>query len=167
MGIFHSFVPAATDDETNPDLVRPLHDWPDDHLSPAHLLIFWHEIDVATGDGWTNQPAAITRMFDDDRTRIVADLRYGTSARMVGEILTAGASGAEIRAQYSLDNVTWQFLDGVDGPALSIASVGLFASPWYTIDVAARVDPVYLRFAGINGNGVADPRFRSMALFVR
>jgi hypothetical protein len=166
MGIFHDFAPAATD-EDNPDIVRPLKDWPDDHLSPAHLVMFWEEVEVSNGDGWTDQPAALTRMFNDDRTRIIADLRYATSARIVGEILTGGASGAEIRAQYSLDGVAWNYLDGVDGPALSIASVGLFASQWYPIAVAARVESVWLRFAGINGNAVADPHFRSMFLFIR
>lgn len=166
MGIFHDFAPAATDDD-NPDIVRPLKDWPDDHLSPAHLVLFWQEVEVANGDGWTDQPAVVTRMFNDERTHLIADLRYATSARLVGEIITSGASGAEIRAQYSLDGVTWNYLDGVGGPALSIASVGLYASPWFAIIEAARVDPVHLRFAGINGNAVADPHFRSMFLFIR
>src|SRR3954447_8348090 len=83
MGIFHSYDPAATDDETNPDIVRPLHDWKDDHLSPAHLVLSWQEVERSNGDGWTDQPAAITRMFEDDRTHIIADLRYATSARLV------------------------------------------------------------------------------------
>jgi hypothetical protein len=164
MGIYHKFISAATDNTALPDTVWPNVDWNDDHLSPACLIMSWHEVQ-SNGDSWPDQPAALTKVWGDDRSRMIKDLRYATSSRLVTNVALAGASGAEVRIQYSLDSgATWA---GYLGPAQSIAAAGLFATPWQPIPTAARIENCALQMFGINGNGVADPRLRSLFLFIR
>ena len=163
MGIFHKFVSAAVDDQTLTDTVWANVDWNDDHLSPAHVILSWHEV-AGDGSQWASMPAAVTVMFGDARTRINHDMRFATSARLVVNTPVAGASGAELRAQYSTDGGTnWLNL----GPTQSIASVGLFASAWAPIPAGAQIQNCLLRIAGANGNGSASPKFRSVFLQAR
>jgi hypothetical protein len=163
MGIFHKFVSAAADD-INADLVRPISDWDDDHTSPAHVLLAWGEQGIGPGSSWADQPAAETRFFNDQRSYRYADLRFATQVRIVVDTNVAGASGAELRVQYSLDaGLSWLPL----GPAVSIAGVGVVAGAWATVAAATRIENALIRLSGINGNGVADPRFRSVSVQFR
>jgi hypothetical protein len=165
MGIFHKFVSAAADDPDSTDVPRPS-DWNDDHLSPPHVLMTWSE--ATGGDIWADMPAALTEFFGDVRSRIVCDLRFATTIRMIVDVQVAGASGAELRAQYSINSgSSWAYLSTTNGPAQAISKTGLFASPLVTIVPAARVDPAWVRLVGIGGNGVADPKLRSVALHYR
>jgi hypothetical protein len=163
MGIFHKFISGGVDLD-NPDIVRMIHDWNDDHNSPAQVCVAFHDSDIETGVVWTNQPAAMTEFFGDQRTRRAVDLRFATQVRFIAEILAGGASGAQLRAVYSTDGGV-NFYDL--GPSISMALPGHFATNWFTIPVAARIESAIVCFIGVNGNGVADPRFRSLDMQIR
>jgi hypothetical protein len=129
-------------------------------------------VDVTFLDGranitWTNQPAALTEFTGATRYRLYFDLTSAHEARLVAHIATAGAAAASLRVQYSLDGgVSWNYLGDVSGPSLGIGSAGTFASPWVSLEPAARTDCL-LRLVGINGNGVADPVFGRISVQLR
>lgn len=108
---------------------------------------------------------AIVRPSDWNAAHVAKALK----ARLVVNILAAGVAGAQLRAQYSTDGLTWNYLDGATGPATAIDSVpasGVAASAWVTITAGAIAD-VFLRVVGINGNAVADPEFGLIQLQVQ
>jgi len=115
---------------------------------------------------WTNMPAALTEIFGSPNYRIYYDLSNFTHARLVGYVVTAGAANAQLRVQYSTDGTNWDYLDGVRGPYIGIGTTGYKISDWVKITSSAKTN-VYLRIVGINGDGVADPRFNSLRLQLR
>mgnify|MGYP000378858108 CR=1 FL=1 len=115
---------------------------------------------------WTNMPAALTEIFGNTYYRISYDLSNFNYARLVGNVVVAGATNAQIRVQYSVDETNWFYLDGVDGPKVAINTTGHKISTWVNIVSGAKTN-VYLRLVGINGNGAADPRFSSFCLQLR
>ncbi|MFN3653275.1 MAG: hypothetical protein ACK47B_27145 [Armatimonadota bacterium] len=119
---------------------------------------------------WANMPAAVTELLGATRHRTFCNLESFTQARLVVNLQTAGALGARLKAQYSLDASTWADLasDG-DGPALSIGATGTayaLSAPWETLATAARAD-VYLRVVGVDGDAAADPAFGLIMLQFR
>jgi hypothetical protein len=115
---------------------------------------------------WAAQPAALTELLGLAIHRTLADLTGCTEARLVANVSAAGAAGAKLRAQYSLDAAAWSYLDGASGPEVAIDAMGLVASAWTALEAAAAAD-VYLRLIGINGDGVASPALGAVALQVR
>lgn len=117
---------------------------------------------------WSAMPAALTEYRGGSTARWKYDLSYASQARFVVRVSTAGAVGAELRVQYSLDETTWNYLDGASGPAVTgINNTSpTKESVWVTIVAAARTD-VWLRVIGIGGDGTLSPAFGTVALQVR
>jgi hypothetical protein len=114
---------------------------------------------------WVNQPAAVTEPAT--RFRTAFNLTNANEARMVVNVQAAGsATPAKLCAQYSTNQTSWTFLDGVSGPCSDISAAGVQRSPFASLAVGARAD-VFLRLVGRDGNGVADPAFGHTAIEVR
>lgn len=107
---------------------------------------------------WTNQPSAVTELFGATRHRAKIDLTNASTARLVVDVVVAGATGATLRGQYSLDGSTWFYLDGSGGPSAVIDSIGLAVSSTIMLDGAALAD-VFIRIVGKDGDAAADPAF--------
>lgn len=112
---------------------------------------------------WTTMPAALTEYAGVVRHRKKFDLTNCSQARLVLHIITAGASGAEFRAQYSTDQSTWYYLDNSAGPALVLTNTGLIAGSWVNLDSGAKAD-VFLRIVGIDGDAIASPTWNQLDL---
>jgi len=117
---------------------------------------------------WTDQPAALTEFLGATRHRTKKSLLFSTKVRLIVNVTAAGAdTPAKIRAQYSTDQETWYYLDGVSGPSVDIyrplPGSFMVVSDWVDLAVGAKVD-VVLRLAGIDGDGAADPAFGSVFL---
>jgi hypothetical protein len=115
-------------------------------------------ITMTNGGQWDDMPLALTEFDNSSAFRTRFDLAESTEARIVVNVDTPGGAEARIRAEYSTDQTTWDYLDGVGGPSASAGSAGLQVSPWTGLSAGARAD-VYLRIVGIDGDGVADPIF--------
>ena len=115
---------------------------------------------------WSNMPAALTEIWGLAASRQRVDLSDATQVRLQVNVNGAGAAGSQLRAQYSTDQVSWNYLDGGTGPAAAVDAIGLAVSSWVTVTAGAKSD-VYLRIIGINGDGAADPTFGIIQLQVR
>lgn len=80
--------------------------------------------------------------------------------RIVARVSTASSAGAKIAFQWSLDQATWVWADGVaSGSApgadayVSMAAAVALSSNWISIPSAARTD-VWLRAVTFDGDGV-------------
>lgn len=123
---------------------------------------------------WTNMPAALTELFGAAAHRKYVDFRRAFEARFVVGVQVAGASGAGLRIQYSIDGgTTWKYLFRTAAYAEDttheaiLTSTGMKDSGWRPIAVEALVDNVQLRVVGINGNATADPTFGTIDLYFR
>lgn len=169
MPITHKFS-SAKPDSSDPSLIRASN-WNDTHAAPDFCVPFFYSDINIVNNVWGNMPAALTEFGAGGANtagafRTKVDLSAVTAARLVVNVMTAGFSTAEIRAQYSTDQVTWNYLDHVSAPGVSISSTGAKVSEWVNINAAAKGD-VFLRIVGINGNGVADPVFGNIMMQVR
>jgi hypothetical protein len=119
---------------------------------------------------WEDMPPGPSVLPGDAGVQEIWPLPLGpTLARLVVRVVASGAPSAELRLQYSsaTGRRTWSYLDGKDGPALSIATPGLKMSDW--IDApAAMAGPasvlVMARLIGTGGDGNTDPSFSGIAL---
>lgn len=89
------------------------------------------------------------------RKNVTANKRW----RLVARISTASSAAAKASFQWSLDQSTWAWPDGVaSGSApgadayVSMAATGTFSSNWLSIPAAARAD-VWLRAMTLDGDG--------------
>jgi hypothetical protein len=114
----------------------------------------------------TDIPAALTELAASTNRRAKVDLTNAIVARITARVTTAGSASAEIRAQYSLDESTWDYLDGSSGPAVNIATLGTKASGFVALAAAAKAD-VFVRVVTINGDGAADPQIGSIYIQVK
>ena len=106
---------------------------------------------------WTNQPAALTELFGLTDRRRQYDLTQFTQARLVANVEVAGFVGATLRAQFATtDGGAYAALDNVTGPNVPLDATGTQVSGWVTLTAAALAD-VFLRVAGVGGDGAADP----------
>jgi len=113
---------------------------------------------------WTNMPAAETELPTSPRYRTKVDLTNYRQARMVVNVLTAGATTpAKLLVQYSTDETTWYYLDGSSGPSVNIDATGVKVGSWVNLTSGAKAD-VFLRIVGIDGDGVADPQFNEITV---
>jgi hypothetical protein len=115
---------------------------------------------------WVSMPAALTELLGSTRYRTKYDLSNATQARIVVNVLTAGAGGAAICAQYSTDQVTWAYLDGGTEPCATINATGVRTSAFVNLAAAAQAD-VFLRIVGRSGNGALGPVFGQMSLQIK
>jgi len=111
---------------------------------------------------WTNQPAALTELAGSTARRLKVDITLATQVRLTVNVTRAGAAGATLLAQYSLDGSSWQAL----GTPVAINTTGTLAGAWQTVPSAARRD-VFLRVAGQGGDGAADPIIGTVIVQVR
>jgi hypothetical protein len=98
---------------------------------------------------WTNMPAALTEV-PGSRTRL--PLYCASYGRLSVMVITAGAAGATLTAQVSVDGNTW-----TSGPSVNIGSTGLKLAT-VAIPPVFQID-AFFRVVGQNGDGVADPVF--------
>lgn len=110
-------------------------------------------------------PLLLTEFLTTTVARVKADLTTAGKVRLMGRLVTGGLAGSELRLQYSTDESTWDYLDGVSGPSISLTSAGLITSSWLAPTVSALAD-VFLRLIGINGNGITAPTFGVVAVEV-
>ena len=123
---------------------------------------------------WTNMPAAATEWFGVTTRRCEGDLLSADQFRLTLEISVAGAAGALIAPQYSVNaGATWLYLDGTADGAVGAAggqvvltSTGRITSAWATLDGPSRAVAI-LRLKGSGGDGVADPGFFRGTIEVR
>lgn len=121
-------------------------------------------IDIfSSSSTWTNMPAAETEFLaDTGYHRSFFPFQNVNQIKMViARVGGAGAAGAKIKLQYSLDNITF-----VDLISLDVATTGVKSSSWTNVPMVARTD-VYLRLVGIDGDGVADPTFGNIILILK
>jgi hypothetical protein len=116
----------------------------------------------------TNMPAALTEGIPAIRTQF--DFTEFTQVRLLGNCTTAGASGSNLRIQYSTDSgSSWNYFDSTganSGPSITLTTTGVKDSGWITIDAGAKAD-VLMRFVSINGDGAADPVVAHIVLYAR
>lgn len=121
---------------------------------------------------WNNQPAVLHEFLSQEmlpaiiRYRLKFDLTKFTKTRLIVNVEVAGAlgfPGAQIRVQYSTDQSTWYYLDGISEPSVVISSVGLQISNWIDLVDGAKAD-VFLRLVGLDGDGAIDPGFGSIVV---
>jgi hypothetical protein len=158
-GIIELASPAET--QTGTDAVRAVH--------PAGLKStldgrFYPQIASITAPGnyivWTDMPAAQTEFFlARTNMRHQIDLTGASQARITTQLNVAGASGAELRLQYSTDNgSTWNNAAASGNISVSVDAAGQRVGAWASLAAGAKAD-VLIRLVGINGNGAADPEF--------
>jgi hypothetical protein len=124
----------------------------------------------ATGASWTAMPnsATFAEWAGSTRFRRYADLSLYTQARFSLMVTGAGATGSEVRPEYSTDGGTnWNPLDASGQFVLSIAATAAtpLKSNWITF--TAGLTDVLLRVVGRNGNGSTSPTINSVNLEVR
>jgi hypothetical protein len=110
---------------------------------------------------WSSMPSALTELpspnsLSGSRYRTKADLTNVTQARLIVGVGSAGSTNAKIRAQYSTDQTTWNYLDGSSGPSVDINTTGLKVSSWINLAAGAHGDR-FLRIVGISGDASASP----------
>jgi hypothetical protein len=119
----------------------------------------WCALDATTE--WQDMPAEPSELLGDAGTRSSGAPYLGPGlVRLAARVVNPGASGAELRVQYSIDRSSWTYLDGV---ALSIATPGIKVSDWVDTPPAMSQGTVYVRVIGSGGDGVADPSFSGVA----
>lgn len=116
----------------------------------------------AVPNTWTNMPAALTELFGATNHRTQIDFTDVTDVTFVVNVQTAGVAGSKLRVQYSLDESSWAYLDGVSGPSVAIDATGVEVAT-VTIEAAAQA-LVFLRVVGIDGDAAGDPVFGNILL---
>jgi hypothetical protein len=115
---------------------------------------------------WSNMPLLATEFLGSTRYRTKYELASVSQARIVVMVLTAGAAGAQICAQYPVDQLVWVNLDGGTGPWAAINAAGVRTSAFVNLAAGAKSD-VFLRIVGKDGNGSADPAFGQISIQVK
>lgn len=111
---------------------------------------------------WTGMPAAETEIFGNTNRRTKTDLTDFLQCRVSVAVTAAGFAGSKIKIQYSTDEAAWTDLTST----VIIDATGVKVSAWADIPTAAKAD-VFIRGAGIDGNGVANPSIGTVMLQVR
>jgi len=106
-------------------------------------------------------PAALTEFLGatSNRVTMLAPLELYYDAIFHVNVVIAGAAGATLAVQYSLDGASWQYLDGGSGPSVNVGSTGHKQSAKARISTYSKGVGTLWRVVGQNGNGVADPQF--------
>lgn len=150
MPIKHAFVNPKIE-PGDATLIRPSN-WNDDHNYPA-FTVFAMQFG---GDPYAtrNVGAGLTDPYGASYYSKV-DLTNALQARVVGAVTqNVSAVAAKIACQYSPTGAVWDYLDGVDGPYITLTPLGDLIGALVTIAVAARAD-VWLRWVTRDGDGSA------------
>ncbi len=119
---------------------------------------------------WTNMPNPVTEFLGlNGEHRAIAELASAAQARLVVDLQTVGAATGRLAVQY-WDGAAWQYLDGVSGPFVQIATINGVppnVGAWVNLTPAARTGDRIVRLVGSGGDGVADPQFGLILLEFR
>lgn len=96
---------------------------------------------------WTI-PNTTTELLGVTRYRSKSDCSLFSQARLLVNFVS-GIVGSKLRAQYSLDQMLWEYLDGLAGPEVAYAT-GLVVSNWVNLAPAAHAD-IFLRIVALDG----------------
>jgi hypothetical protein len=130
---------------------------------PTQVMLF------GSAATWTDQPSGLTEFIGTTSNRHSYDFTGVTSARFKARIVTAGVSGSRIFPQYSTDDITYANLATTVSTDfdISMTAAGTKRTSWAAIAAGAKIDPVYIRVAGQDGNAAADPALGQIELEVR
>jgi hypothetical protein len=121
-------------------------------------------LEGSQGRTWSGMPSPLTEFQGATATRTRIDLSPTyKSVRLTANLITPGAAGSVLWVQYSGDGATWT--DLITG-RLSLATAGVFATPWEVIPPAAAKD-VIVRVVGSGGDGTASPSFGLVTIDVK
>jgi hypothetical protein len=157
---------STIDNDSGSDLVEPQH-WNAGHNAPYPVVLTIADRAAST---WSNMPSALTEYKGVTRHRTVVDFTHATAVRMVTRVNVAGASGANLYCQYSIDSgTTWLYMDGTATPTggCLLTSAATVAGSWINLPSGAKTDPVWLRIVGLAGDGAADPQFGTIQVQVK
>jgi hypothetical protein len=131
------------------------------------------DIPLTVSDGiaqvWTAMPSALTEFRGLTLFRTFANLAGRTQAQLIANVQIAGAAGAGLRIEASLNGgSSFRALDVSPGtgPQVSIAATGTVKSASIALDPLVRKE-VLLRVVGGGGNGVLSPAFGLISMRVR
>lgn len=174
MGVRHPFVSQKADGP-DPTRIQPQRDWNAAHLTPGWLGI---QITDAAAAAWSNMPAALTELRGLLIWRTRIDLTQVDQVRVSAFIGVIGSPSSRVEAQYSANNgASWYSLASVNGlsasagPFVPLGSISgapnkTLTSAWTPIHPSARSASTIVRMAGYWGDGVADPTFGQVSLFI-
>ena len=114
---------------------------------------------AAAAQAFTAMPALATEYLNNTNRRVRVNLTGRTRGRMWAGGGTDGTSTSELRLQYSLnDGSSWDYLDGISGPSVSIAQLNELTQigTWFDIVEAAQTE-VLIRAVGFGGDGATGP----------
>jgi parallel beta-helix repeat protein len=145
----------------------------DNYVTDAEKVIIGNTSGINTGDrtlvcvvslnhgavAWTDQPATLTEVFGNTNRRTKVDMSGFLQCRVSVAVTAAGVAGSHLKVQYSTDLSTWVDLTSTT----LIDATGVNVSTWENIPAGGKAD-VYLRAAGIDGNGTADPSLGTIQL---
>ena len=110
---------------------------------------------------FTNLPSAESEVAPIWRD--IIQMRSYKEARLVGRI-RASQSGSTVVCKWSADKgATWNYLDGISGPQLSMSTVTDLAGRWVSLTSSAQSDHLVGMFA-LGGDGSGDPRLAKLKL---
>lgn len=113
---------------------------------------------------WALMPAALTELLGNNQRRAGCSMRKVEQVRLVANVLTAGAAGSSLAAQWSTGGAFAFFDVPGAGPSVTVNVAGFRVSPWVNVPTAARADGVALRIVGQGGNAIASPSFGQLLI---
>lgn len=115
---------------------------------------------------WVNQPAALTELYGNANNRALVDLQGFSFARLIVNVLAAGAGSSFLKAEVSTTGgLTWtSFIPNTGGLSVNISVVGIRQSGWFAITESNKVINAQLRIIGEGGNAIADPQFNRIEI---
>lgn len=105
---------------------------------------------------WADMPAAATEFLAIPCRKRIRTEGYAQAMSSV-EVIGAGAAGAVLRSEYTLDLTGASGWAALVGENMSIAASGVVVTNWVTLPTAAKDREVLVRIMGESGDGVADP----------
>jgi len=117
---------------------------------------------------WSNQPSSLTEILENTGARRRVDLTGFTQFRFSMNLIATGASGSNLRFEYSTNGTSWANLqDSGTSADMDLSTAGPRIGAYGTIATAARAD-VFIRIMGYTGgSSTGDPSWRSIALQVK
>lgn len=141
-------VTSGKADPVDVTLIKPSH-WNAGHEYPAFTIM---AIQFGNDPRETASPAAgVVDAYSAER-RMYADLTQMTQVRIAASVAQNVSSPLlRLAVQYSLnDGGSWAYLDGVDGPYVALAPIGIKVGAWATLAALAKTN-VLLRWVYVNG----------------
>lgn len=97
-------------------------------------------------------------------SRKMVDFEDVHQVRIAVQVDKAGFASASVAYQFSSDSgSSWDFLNGADGPSVSIAQTGSFVSD-YVLLTASATSSILIRWVAVGGNGTESPRISTLVL---